>query len=125
MITGLVGSGSITVSGGYCYFPSYSMNPSNPLVGMMRHNSSSNCNEVFDGSAWITVNTAVPTIQLTPVTEKAIAWAAAQMEKDTLYRSLASEYPAIKDLLTQQDEIRQKIDMIVTLVKNTKQNGTS
>ena len=119
MIKGVIsGSQSINVSGGYMSNPSYPMNQSNPVIGMMRFNTYNQCTEVFDGSSWYTMTAAVPMVSLTMSAETAIAWATKKMEEEEQYMKLAKEYPAVQDLLNQQAELKHKLDMVVALVKS-------
>ena len=122
MIKGVVGSGSVVVNGGYSTYPSFPMNTQNPVCGMMRYNPNMTNVEVFDGNNWHVVSTALPTVSLSPVTETIIAWAAKKMEDENYILGLSREYPAIKDLLDQQNDIRHKIDMVIALVKPEKKH---
>lgn len=117
MIKGVIGSGSVTVNGGYPGYPSFSMNTLNPVCGMMRLNSGSQNIEVFDGSCWQLINGAIPMISLSDETEKILAWSRKKMEDEAYILGLSREYPAVKDLLDQQNDIKHKIDMVIALVK--------
>lgn len=122
MIKGVCGKGSVEVSGGYVNFPSFSMNTNNPIVGMMRFNSGTQCMEVFDGANWYMISNAIPMVGLTPIAETAIAWAITKMENEAYILGLSKEYPAVKNLLDQQKDIKHKIDMVIALVKPEKKN---
>ena len=56
-------------------------------------------------------------ISLSDETEKILAWARKKMEDEAYILGLSREYPAVKDLLDQQNDIKHKIDMVVALVK--------
>ena len=117
MIKGVIGSGSVIVNGGYSGYPSFTMNTLNPVCGMMRLNSGNQNIEVFDGSCWQMLNGAIPMISLSDETEKILAWSRKKMEDELYILGLSKEYPAVKYLLDQQNDIKHKIDMVVALVK--------
>ena len=117
MIKAVIGRGSIIVDGGYPSYPYFSMNTLNPVCGMMRLNSGNQNIEVFDGSCWQMLNGAIPMISLSDETEKILAWARKKMEDEAYILGLSREYPAVKDLMDQQNDIKHKIDMVVALVK--------
>lgn len=117
MINSVTGSGSVMVSNGYVSFPTFTMNYNNPLTGALRYNSSSYSVEVFDGTSWAMMNKVTPVICLDAVAEKAISWAAKKMEDEAFIFGLSKEYPAVKDLLDEQADIKLKIDMVIALVK--------
>ena len=116
MIKAVIGRGSIIVDGGYPSYPYFSMN-SNPMTGMVRFNPSNQNTEVFDGTGWSGQSSASPMIGLSPIAETAIAWAITKMENEAYILGLSKEYPAVKNLLDQQNDIKHKIDMVVALVK--------
>ena len=119
MIKGVIsGSASVDVSGGYLSYPSFSMNQNNPVIGMIRLNTSNQNMEVFDGVSWYSMHGAVPMVSLTMSAETAIAWATRKMNEEDEYRKLAKEYPAVQDLLNQQAELKHTLDMVVALVKS-------
>jgi hypothetical protein len=117
MIKGIVNGPGVVIHGGWPSYPSFSMNPNNPIIGAMRFNSISQNVEVFDGSGWLLLNGSIPMVGLAPDSEKAIEWAKKKMEEEAYVLGLSREYPVIKDLLDQQNNIKHKIDMVVALVK--------
>ena len=117
MINGIIGGGSIRVTGGYISHPSFSMGYDNPATGAMRFNSGSQSVEVFNGSTWFMMNGGSPMVELSGAAEAALAWVHRKMNEEAELLKLAEEYPAIKDLMNQQKEIQHKIDMVVALVK--------
>ena len=117
MINGIIGGGSIRVTGGYISSPSFSMGYDNPAMGAMRYNSGSQSIEVFTGSSWCMMNGGSPMVELSGAAEAALAWVQRKMNEEAEQLKLAEEYPAIKDLMNQQKEIQHKIDMVVALVK--------
>ena len=116
MIKAVRGTGSIIVNGGHPSYPYFPMN-NNPMTGMVRFNPSNQNTEVFDGAGWSGQSSAVPMIGLSPDAEAAITWAITKMENEAYILGLSKEYPAVKELMDQQNDIKHKIDMVVALVK--------
>ena len=56
-------------------------------------------------------------ISLSDETEKILAWSRKKMEDELYILGLSKEYPAVKYLLDQQNDIKHKIDMVIALVK--------
>jgi hypothetical protein len=116
----IAGSKFVTVSNSYTNWPTFYMNTNNPMIGMIRRNSNTGTQEVFDGNNWIAVYEPQPTITLSTEAEQAMAWAANKMAQENNINKLAEEYPAIKDMLAQQKDLSDKLEMLMTLVKQEK-----
>ena len=117
MIKGITGGNSVMVTGGYSNYPTFNMNYNNPAIGALRYNPSSQNTETFDGSAWVQISSSYPSIMLADSAERAIAWATKKMEEEAYVLGLSKEYPAVKALLDEHQDIKLKIDMVVALVK--------
>jgi hypothetical protein len=117
MIRSVIANGiNVDVSNGFSVFPSFYMNPQNPMIGTLRINGCNQNLETFNGAEWITIQATIPVISMRPQADLAINWAIKKMEEDEYILGLSKEYPAIKDLLDNIADTKNKIDMIVALV---------
>ena len=113
MISNVVGSGGITVVGGYSGLPYIPSNSNNPIQGMVRVQN--NNFQVFDGSSWVSMSGSSAHIQLDDATQKIIAWAKAQMERETRIAELAVNHESVAFALQAAEQARQELDLIVQL----------
>ncbi len=85
--------------------------------GMLRYNSSNHSIEAYDGqSSWHAIGSAV-NLELTPSATQALDWAMKKMEEETTIQNLATQYPAVRDLKDQIDNIKEKLDVVLALVR--------
>ncbi len=118
MIKNISGGGKyITVTGspGSTYVNNYSGAQG---VGNMRFNTTTQNIEVFDGSNWIQMQSGYTTISMTPEAESLLEWAKAKRDEEEYLKKQAETSPAIKDLITQRNEIDHKITMVKTLLQS-------
>lgn len=113
MISNVVGSGGITVTGGYPSLPYVPSNSNNPIQGMLRVQN--NNLQVFDGSSWVMMGGGSAHIQLDDDTQKIIAWAKAKMEQEAKYAELAVNHESVAFALQAAEQARQELDLIVQL----------
>ena len=72
----------------------YVGNSNAPMTGMVRywnHNF-----EVYDGSTWLQLGQAFPTIKLHEDAVKAIEWSIKQIEAETKIKELCKNHPAVE-----------------------------
>lgn len=126
MIKTINGSGRyMMVNGG---FPATTyMNTSSGYmnVGDVRYNTNMQRLEVYDGNAWLELNTSHASVGLTPDAENAIDWAIKKRQDDLALEELAKTNPTIADLISQKKELEDKIKMVQTLVKEEVKVGTN
>ena len=115
MIKNIIGGGGIEVAGMYTSMPYVNSNSSNPMQGMLRLHQ--NDMQVFDGSSWITVGGAYPTISLSGATQTTIAWAQAKMAEEEMIKRLAEKHPAVADAMDTINEAYDKLKVIVALTE--------
>ena len=87
-------------------------------VGNMRYNTSSQNMEVFDGSNWVMLNMAMPSIGLNTDAESLLDWARQKRIEELELQALAQEHPSIKDLVNDIEKKKDQIKMIRTLIKS-------
>jgi hypothetical protein len=94
MIKGLMGTDGLTVTGGDTAVPYVSQNINNPVTGMVR--VWGNDMQVFDGTAWIHMNTSYATVKLDTSAQIVLEWARKKMKEEEALLSLPSDHPAVK-----------------------------
>jgi hypothetical protein len=114
MIKTITAGTGIVVSGMYTNIPYIS--PGSTGAGMVRWNSNMQCFEINDGSIWLQMAMAMPTIELTQEVQSVITWARQKMVEDARLSGLIDQHPGIRDL-------KEKLDIMVALVN--KENQTT
>ncbi len=115
MIKGISSGNGIQVEHGHFSFPYISTNTSNPMQGMLRINGSDL--QVFEGSSWISVGGAYPTVSLTGAAYSAIQWAQMKMAEEENIKKLAEKHPAVADAMNTINEAYNKLKVIVALTE--------
>ena len=115
MIRSITAGNGIQVDNGYFSFPYVNQNPSNPMQGMIRISGSDL--QAFDGSNWITVGGAYPSISITGAAQAAIAWAQAKMIEEESIKRLAEKHPAVADAMDTINEAYDKLKVVVALTE--------
>lgn len=115
MIKGISSGNGIQVDHGYSSMPYISNNTSNPMQGMLRING--NDMQVFDGSVWISVGGAFPSISLNGAAQSAIKWAQEKMAEEASIKELAAKHPAVADAMNTINEAYEKLKVIVALTE--------
>lgn len=115
MIRSITPGNGVQVDNGYFSFPYISQNPSNPMQGMVR--ISGNDLQVFDGSSWVTLGGAYPSISLNGAAQSAITWAQTKMAEEESIKKLAEKHPAVADAMNTINEAYDKLKVIVALTE--------
>lgn len=120
MIKGINSGNGITVNGGYLSWPNFYNSASstgNTLIGQLRYNGNSQCMEVYDGSAWVMLQTAYPTIELTPEVQSVINWARTKMVEEARIKELAAKHPSVADALQAVAKAEEQVLIVTALVE--------
>jgi hypothetical protein len=88
----------------------------NSLVGQLRYNGSSQNLEVYDGTSWLIMNSAYPTIELSPHVQAVVAWAQTKMAEESRIRELAAKHPAVADALGALQRAEEQVQIVTALV---------
>jgi hypothetical protein len=115
MIKSVTGGTGIVVDSGYSTMPYISQNSNNPMQGMLR--ITGNDLQVFDGSTWIHVGGAFPSISLTGTAQSAIHWVQEKMAEEESIKRLAEKHPAVADAVNTINEAYEKLKVIVALTE--------
>jgi hypothetical protein len=115
MIKNISGGNGIQVDGGYWSPPYINQNSQNPMQGVLRINGSDM--QVYDGSGWISIGGAFPTVSLNGAAYSAINWAQQKMQEEANIKALAEKHPAIADAVNTINEAYDKLKVVVALVE--------
>ena len=114
MIKGLMGTGSVMVSGGDTGVPYINMDMVTPMQGMIRVWGTEI--QVLAGSGWITMPSSYATVKLTPDTEELINWARQKRDEESSLKALAEKHPTVADAVGAVEQAKTKLKIITELV---------
>lgn len=129
MIDYVAGGEFLNVSSHKGAMPYVNMSNTQPMVGMLGYDASSQNMKVYDGSSWQTLGGGSATVQLTGQAVSILKWAEKKMQEEKELIALAEKHPSIKDLVDQMNssiaDYRNKIDMVKILLKEEEKIATS
>lgn len=124
MIDYVVGGEFLNVSSHKGAQPYVNMSNTQPMVGMLSYDASSQNMKVYDGSSWQTLGGGSASVNLTGQAISILKWAEKKMQEEKELIALAEKHPSIKDLVDQMNssiaDYRNKIDMVKILLKEEK-----
>lgn len=94
-------------------------------VGNMRYNTSSQYMEVFDGSAWVTLNMDYASVGLSGEAESLLDWARQKRDEELAWKSLAEKNQAVKIALDNLEQARRQLDITAKLAREYDTETTS
>ena len=112
MINNIMPGVGINIIGNGTGMPWIDMN--RPSAGMVRFN---NAFEIYDGSSWIRMEGAHPTVQLDAGAQAAIRWANGKMEEEQRLKELAKTNPALQDALDAVQRAEEQVKIVAALVQ--------
>lgn len=119
MIKGIAQSGRfVTISNGSpsaLYMNSYS---GQTMVGQIRWNPNTQNLEVYDGSSWMSMPSAIPSVGLTWDAEQAIEWAIKKQKEEAELAELCKQHPAVA-------EAYERLQIIKALTKSAESKSDS
>lgn len=119
MIKSVVAGDGITVNNGFLSWPSFYNNPgSNTLVGQLRYNGSSQNLEVYDGTSWLILQPAHPTVQLGGDVQEILKWAKSKMIEEQRMRELAKKHTIVADAVAAVAQAEEQVRVVAALVDN-------
>ena len=86
-------------------------------VGNLRFNTSGQRLEVYDGNAWVELNTPHASIGLNAEAEQAIDWVRRQMAEETRLEALAKEHPSLSDAMAALKQAQERVRIVAALVQ--------
>lgn len=129
MIDYVVGGEFLNVSSHKGAMPYVNMSNTQPMVGMLGYDASSQTMKVYDGSGWQTLGGGNATVQLTGQAISILKWAEQKMQEEKELIALAERNPTIKDLVDQMNssvaDYQHKIAMVKNLIKEEEKIATS
>jgi len=76
----------------------------------------SNNFEVYDGAAWLPLQSSYPQIELDGVTQEALQWTRRRMEQEKRLTELAKKHPAVADAMAVVSHAQEQLDIVTALV---------
>lgn len=116
MIKGLMGNQGVVVSAGNTSVPYVNQNSSNPMQGMIRVWGSDM--QVFDGSAWVTMNTSYATVSLDAESQDLLQWARTQRTLQLNRDILIKNNPALQKAYESIKRAEANFDILAKFVEN-------
>ena len=89
-----MGTKGISVLSGNNSLQYVNQNPTNPMQGMIRIWGSDM--QVFDGSAWMNIQSSYATVELDSDTQHILEWAKKKKLEEEMLLTLPSDHPSIK-----------------------------
>ena len=121
MIKTIKGTNGVTVNGGTSSFPFFNMNSysgTSIAPGTVRYNGANYNFEVYDGYMWQVFPSNYTNVELSPETREIIEWAKAKRAQETYLVNKFKDHPTVLDLLKQKKDIDEKIEMIITILRD-------
>jgi hypothetical protein len=81
----------------------------------VRYNGSSQNLEVYDGTSWLMLQTAYPTIELNGDVQSVVNWARAKMAEEARAQELAAKHPTVADALQAVARAEEQVKIAVAL----------
>ena len=119
MIKNISTGTGLQVSNNYSSWPAFYNTPistGNTLIGQMRYNGSSQNIEVYDGTAWMPMTGAYPTIELSVDVQSVVNWARTKMARESELRMLAANNQSVADALAAVEKAQEQLEVVATLV---------
>lgn len=120
MIKGINTGTGLQVNNGYTTWPQFynsAQTNGNTLIGQLRYNGSSQNLEVYDGNSWLMMNSAYPTIELSPHVQAVVAWAQTKMAEESRLKALAEKHTAVADVLEALKKAQEQVQIVAALVE--------
>jgi hypothetical protein len=119
MIKTITAGQGLQVNHGYVSWPTFynnSTSSNNTLVGQVRYNGSSQNMEVYDGSVWLTMAAAYPTVELSGEVQSILHWARAKITEENRIKELADKHPSVADALEAVAKAEEQVRIVAALV---------
>jgi hypothetical protein len=127
MIDYVVGGEYLNVTSNKGAQPYINMSNTQPMVGAMAFDSSSQTMKVYDGNSWLTIGGGTATVSLNANAISILQWAEQKMREEASLKALADKHPTIKSLIDEMNasvfDYQRKIDMVKTLIESPGDNG--
>ena len=109
--------------------PYVNMSNTQPMVGMLGYDASSQNMKVYDGNGWQTLGGGSATVNLSTDAINALKWVQRKMQEEQELNALCASNPTIKDLVDQMNSdianYQHKIAMVKALIKKEEKIATS
>lgn len=121
MIDYVVGGEYLNVTSNRGAQPYISMSSSQPMVGALAYDHSSQNMKVYDGNGWQMIGGGSATVNLNQNAIAILKWAEKKMFEEQELQALCNSNPTIKDIVsemrTTMDNYINKIEMVKALIQ--------
>lgn len=118
MIKNISAGQGINITNNYSSWPTfYNSTSSNSLVGQIRYNGTTQHMEVYDGTAWLTMSTTYPTIELSSDVQSVLNWARTKMDEEYHIKELAKTNATVADALEAVKRAEEQVRIVAALVQ--------
>ena len=118
MIKSINGGNGVQINNGHFSWPAfYNQGSGNSLIGQLRYNGSSQNLEVYDGTTWLMLPTAYPTIELTGEVQAILNWAREKIHEENRVKELAAKHPSVADALEAVAHAEEQVRIVAALVE--------
>jgi hypothetical protein len=119
MIKNISGGKGLVVSGGSYNTGSWPyINMTNHSAGDVRYNGTISTLEVYDGMAWLPIQSAHVLVEFDQDTYSVLNWARKKQAEEAERDKLAETNPTMKSLIAQLKEKEDQIEMVKILLKS-------
>jgi hypothetical protein len=112
MIRNIIPGHGIKITGSDAGTPWIDM--SRPSAGLIRFNKGF---EVYNGSDWVRIEGAHPTVELDLSAQAAIRWANEKMSEEKRLKELAKTNPTLQDALAALQRAEEQVKIVAALVQ--------
>lgn len=116
MIKSITGGPGVIVNGGSVSYPYVSTSSNNPIQGMLRIHGSDM--QVFDGSSWIQMSAAYPSVSLDAETLDLLQWARTQRQLEMNRKTLIENNPALQKAYEAVRRAEENFDFLSKFVED-------
>lgn len=116
MIKSITGGPGVVVSGSSVSYPYVPQNSNNPIQGMIRIYGQDM--QVFDGSGWIQLSPAYPSVSLDTETLDLLQWARTQRQLDLNRKFLIENNPALQKAYEAVKRAEDNFDFLSKFVED-------
>lgn len=121
MIDYITGGEYLNVSSSKGAMPYINMSSTQPMLGALAYDASTQSLKVYDGSNWMTIGGGAATVNLSHDAITILNWAKAKMSEEAELKKLCEKHPTIKDIVDQMNidiaNYQHKIQMVKNLIK--------
>ena len=117
MIDYVVGGEYLNVTSNKGSQPYINMSGSQPMIGALSYDHTSQHMKVYDGNGWMAIGGGSATVNLNQNAITILKWAEKKMFEEALRNKLAETSPTIRDLMDQIKQKEEQLSIVLSLIK--------